>query len=321
MRDWYRIVALLVLLTLIFIAAPVVLAQDELTVITDPASDITSDSATLNGNLISPGNATPVTVSFQWATDDYYTNNVVSPYDNETPTQSMSTPDTFNFPIISLAPSTIYHFRAKAVGNSTTYGDDLTFTTAIALELQGWGWCTNFNEVVAVTFEGYLTMIERDNAPDSYSMHAIGNLTLPSPYNETVTLDMYGNRVRSLFYLRQEVTGKSATFEGTWLDASGNQSYISMGGTIALPNLEGTVLKTTRLCSIYLRTPDVEVPLTEPGSFVEDVESMLTRFVKFIDKFIDSLIGTGFSDILSNILSKTAVLLASLRALGTPYIP
>ena len=65
----------------------------------------------------------------------------------------------------------------------------------------------------------------------------------------------------------------------------------------------------------------MEVPLTEPGSFGEDVESMLTRFVKFIDKFIDSLIGTGFSDILSNILSKTAVLLASLRALGTPYIP
>src|SRR4030042_646925 len=109
MRDWYRIVALLVFLPLIFIAAPVVLAQDEPTVITNPASDITSDSATLNGSLTSLGNATSVTVSFQWATDAYYVGN--GTYDNETTTQSMGTTGTFSSPISILSTNTTYHFR------------------------------------------------------------------------------------------------------------------------------------------------------------------------------------------------------------------
>jgi hypothetical protein len=94
-----------------------------------------------------------------------------------------------------------------------------------------------------------------------------------------------------------------------------------MAGTVALPNPEGEALKTARVCFAVLRTPDVEVPITEPGSFVQDVDSILTRFVKFFDRVLDGLIGTGFSEILSNILNKIAVLLAHLRALGIPYIP
>jgi hypothetical protein len=207
------------------------------------------------------------------------------------------------------------------VGDGTSYGNDTAFTTAESLNLQGWGWCTNKNQVVTVTFSGYTWMVARTGVSDSYSMHALGNLTLPSPYDETIPLDMYGSRVRSLFYLRQEVTGKSATFEGTWIDnASGNESYIGMAGTVALPNPEGEAFKTARICFAVLRTPDVEVPITEPGSFVQDLESMLTRFVKFIDMLLDSLTGTGFSQILSNILTKIAVLLAHLMTLGTPYI-
>jgi len=167
-----------------------------------------------------------------------------------------------------------------------------------------------------------VTMVERPNALESFSLHLVGNLTLqlPDAPDETIELDMYGSRVRLLFYLGQEVTGKSASFDGMWIDAGNGTPYSAMTGIVALPNPEGQSLKTAKICFLVLRTPDVEVPLTAPGSFVEDVESMVTRFAKFIDKLWDALIGSAFGEILNNILAKIAVLLAALRALGVPYI-
>jgi len=38
---------------------------------------------------------------------------------------------TFGASIYDLNPNTTYHFRAKAVGDGTAYGDDLTFTTEV----------------------------------------------------------------------------------------------------------------------------------------------------------------------------------------------
>jgi hypothetical protein len=282
-------------------------------VTTNAASNVIGDSATLNGNLTSLGNALSVNVSFEWG--------LTISYGNETTLQTMTTTGLFSGNLSSLSPGTTYHFIAKAVGNDTVYGNDMTFTAG-AVNLQGWGWCTNYNEVVAITFDGYTTMVERTNAPNSYSMHTVGTLTLPSPYNETISLDMYGSRARLAFYLRQEVTGKSVNFEGTWIvSATGNETYIGMAGWVALPNPEGEALKTTRICFAVLRTPTVEVPLTDPGNFTQDLDSILTRFVKFADKTLDTLVGSDFAGILSGILQRIAVMLAHLRSTGIPYIP
>jgi len=290
-------------------------------VTTNAATDVTSDSATLNGNLTSLGNSSSVNVWFQYATDAYYVGNSGS-YSNSTAVQAMGAIGTFTASISGLSGNTTYHFRAMASdGNTTVSGADETFDTAININLQGWGWCTNYNQVVAITFDGYTTMVERANAPNSYSMHMVGNLTLPAPYNETISLDMYGNRARLLFYLRQEVTGKSVDFRGTWIvNAAGNETYIGMSGSVALPNPQGEAFGTSRICFAFLRTPSVDVPLTEPGSFADDLDSMLSRLIKFFNSTLNSLIGTGFAGILSNILDKLAVLLAHIRSLGIPYI-
>jgi hypothetical protein len=110
-------------------------------------------------------------------------------------------------------------------------------------------------------------------------------------------------------------------FDGTWIgNNTGNSTYIGMTGWVALPNPEGEALKTTRICFVVLRTPTVEVPLTEPGSYTQDLDSMLSRFVKFVDKTLDTLVGSGFAGILSEILQRIAVLLAHIRAAGIPYI-
>jgi hypothetical protein len=225
----------------------------------------------------------------------------------------------------NLTPATLYYYEViSGVDGNTTddrCGSYYTFTTYQApIELAGWAWCTDGGAVNQATLEGYRTMLERTGASGSYSLHVAGNLTLIET-GEVIPLDMYGSRLRSLFYLRQEVTGKSATFEGTWIDGGNSSYYVSTTGVVALPNPSGTALKTARLCFAVLRTPDVAVTLTEPGSFVGDLESMVTRSAKFVDSVLDSLIGTGIRQTLGNILTKLATLAAGLRGTGTPYVP
>jgi hypothetical protein len=90
-------------------------------VITRAATGITRTSAVLNGNLTSLGDPTSVQVSFEWGTD--------ASYGNETAPDTMMDIGAFSAPIDELSPGTIYHYRAKAIGNGTAYGEDMTFTT------------------------------------------------------------------------------------------------------------------------------------------------------------------------------------------------
>jgi Polysaccharide deacetylase len=101
---------------------------DAPTVYSNAASNVTKDSATLNGYLNGLGKASSVNVSFQYATDAYYSSNGNS-YNVQTATQPMTAVGPFSVNITNLLPATIYHFRAVAAGNNLAYGSDLTFTT------------------------------------------------------------------------------------------------------------------------------------------------------------------------------------------------
>lgn len=91
-------------------------------VTSNAASNITSFGTTLNGNLTALGTATTVNVDFQYGTS-------IS-YGSETSAQSMTSTGAFNADVIGLTANTTYHYRAKAVGSSLVYGNDMTFTTA-----------------------------------------------------------------------------------------------------------------------------------------------------------------------------------------------
>jgi len=231
--------------------------------------------------------------------------------------------------LTELTPNTLYYYEisstntegrtAVSPGNNTYY----TFNTAVHLDLQGWGWCTSYSEVASATLVGYATVVERTHASQSFSVHVVGNLTL-QPSNapaETVPVDLYGSRVRTLFYLRQEVTGESSTFTGTWITGNDTELYIVTSGTLALPNPEGEAFKTARLCFVLLRTPDVDVPQKEPGGFAADLDTFIAWSTKYFDRTLDSLVGSGVGKILGEILAKIMILIANIRALGTPYIP
>ncbi len=94
-------------------------------VTTDAATDVTTNSATLNGNLSDLGNATTVDVSFEWGLTDSY--------GSETTPQTVGATGVFSAPLNSLTPGTTYHFRAKAVGDGTALGSDMEFTTLVTL--------------------------------------------------------------------------------------------------------------------------------------------------------------------------------------------
>jgi len=90
------------------------------TVLTNPATDIAADSATLNGTLDDLGAASSVEVYFEWGLD--------TSYGNETTPQTMTTTGLFSANLSGLDPYTTYHFRAKAVGDGINCGQDKSFT-------------------------------------------------------------------------------------------------------------------------------------------------------------------------------------------------
>jgi len=93
-------------------------------VTTEAATGRTRTAATLNGSLTDMGTASSVDVSFEWGT--------TTSYSNETSVQTMTSTGSFSAALSGLTASTTYHFRAKAVGEGTSYDIDRTFTTRAA---------------------------------------------------------------------------------------------------------------------------------------------------------------------------------------------
>ena len=104
------------------------------TVITNDATDITANSATLNGRLDSLGDYGSVDVSFEWGTSPVV-------YSDETTHQEMTSTGPIGAEIDGLSSNTTYYFRIKATGSTTVYGDELTFATLTSYGMPlGAGW-------------------------------------------------------------------------------------------------------------------------------------------------------------------------------------
>jgi len=92
------------------------------TVTTDAATDITTNSATLNGSVDGLGGYGSVDVSFEWGTSP-------GVYTGETTPQEMTATGPSSAGIDGLASSTAHYFRIKATGSITVYGEEIRFTT------------------------------------------------------------------------------------------------------------------------------------------------------------------------------------------------
>lgn len=107
------------------------------TVSTAAATSITAARATLNGTVNANGNSTAVT--FEYGLTTSYGSSVTAAQSPVTGT--IDTP--VSALVTFLVPNTTYHYRVVGVSSGgTSYGADMTFVTAAAVEvptLSGWG--------------------------------------------------------------------------------------------------------------------------------------------------------------------------------------
>ena len=91
---------------------------------TNDATEITANSATLNGDMTDLNDSVGADLSFQWGTSS-------ESWPNETTAVSRETAGAFSFSLTGLTSNTTYYYRAKAdSGNyGTRYGDERSFTT------------------------------------------------------------------------------------------------------------------------------------------------------------------------------------------------
>ena len=92
-------------------------------VTTNPATNITTNSAKLHGVLNSLGSSSSCNVTFQYGI-------MPNTYSGETPVSELTEPGNFEYKVIGLARGTTYYYRAKAVGDDTVYGEEKSFTTS-----------------------------------------------------------------------------------------------------------------------------------------------------------------------------------------------
>lgn len=94
-------------------------------VTTDAASNLTTDAATLNGNLDSLGTADTINVSFRWG------DTKGGPYPNLTVPQALKAAGAFQARLTGLSSATTYYYQAKADGgiSGTDYGAEASFFT------------------------------------------------------------------------------------------------------------------------------------------------------------------------------------------------
>jgi hypothetical protein len=92
-------------------------------VMTFDAASVTATRATLRADLVGTGSSATVLVSFEWGPSGHYA--------AETAPFPASAGGPVSVDLVGLLPGTAYQFRAKAVGDGTSYGIKKTFTTRI----------------------------------------------------------------------------------------------------------------------------------------------------------------------------------------------
>ncbi len=88
---------------------------------TGEANQLTTGSARLNGNLTGMGTATNVTVFFEWG-------ETPGSYTLETPAAGKTSTGAFFWKLEGLSAGRTYYYRARVVGDGTSYGAERHFT-------------------------------------------------------------------------------------------------------------------------------------------------------------------------------------------------
>jgi hypothetical protein len=194
------------------------------TATTSPATNVTSNSATLNGTVNPNGTASGA--FFQWGTTISYGN--LTPNDTSPGSGTTAQPVLAN--ITGLSPNTIYHFRivASSGPNTTVFGADQSFTTGSFLK-----------QVTVANLSGGLLML-RSGPGLSYSIIT----TLP----EGTTMGVIGGPTLADGFTWWNISGTSGTgwsAVGEWLTPPPQ-----IGATVTVSYTGGAGLKLSSTASL-----------------------------------------------------------------------
>jgi len=201
-----------------------------LSVITDNATDITTNSARLNGTLTSLGTASSANISFQWGTSS-------GNFSFETEMVAMNLVGAFSANITGLSANTTYYFQAKAAGESVSYGEEKSFTTLATIlpppstiyisttgsDTTGDGSLANpfatIQKGVDTASAGF-TIIVR-NGTYTQNVNVTKSLNIHSENGPTVTTVVAANVTDHVF----DVTASNTTIRGFTIYGTGVTSY------------------------------------------------------------------------------------------------
>ena len=194
------------------------------TVTTNPATDVETYSAVLNGTVTSMGGYSNVTVYFEFGPTQGY--GTITGY-----SQSATTTGSFNYTLTGLSPNTLYHYRAVVdlLHDGIVNGDDLTFTTAPALPAVSTDSISNLSANSA-TLIGQLNSMGSALSVNVFFEYGTttqyGNVTPGQTRNSPgiFSSNISGLAPNSIYHFRAKVSGGSGV-------ASGNDLVITTNAT------------------------------------------------------------------------------------------
>jgi hypothetical protein len=201
-----------------------------LSVSTSQATNITTTSSTLNGNLISLGSDSSVNVSFEYGT--------TTGYGSTTTPQSFTAAGTYSADISSLTPNTTYHFRAKAVGSAATvYGDDKTFITTTAASISTLD-ADNITATSSILNGNLISLGSDSNAIISFEYGTTSSYGYTTPEQNVGIVGQFSNVISGLtpnttYHFRAKAVGSSKTVYGD------DKTFVTLQDS-------GTTVKTTK---------------------------------------------------------------------------
>ncbi|RLC93357.1 MAG: hypothetical protein DRI39_05925 [Chloroflexi bacterium] len=194
----------------------------------------------------------------------------------------------------------------------------------VSVSLAGWGWCLSYGEIADVTLDLEGKMVPRADAATVSDLHLTGTLWFSiTGRDERFDLDLYGTKVRSLFFLKQVTGGPDPTiaaFEGAWLEET---NYVACEGRIAVRPDGEPGIKVAKPYLFVLGTPGVEVPERQPGGWAESIDFIVQKGVQCLDVLGTRLWygGDTIKDLLGKVLAQITVLYKEIRDRGAPYFP
>ena len=207
-----------------------------LAVATSAASGVGTTTATLNGNLTSLGPNASVNVYFQYG--------LTTSYGSTTAAQSKSSAGTFNAAISGLTASTTYHYRAVAVGSTTVYGSDMTFTTAAVPSIAVTTSAATGVTSTTATLNGSLTSLGADLSVNVYFRY--GLTTSYGTTTATQSMSSTGAFSAAISGLTPGTTYHfQAVAQGSTTAYGSDMTFTASAGTLAVSTSSATNVTAT----------------------------------------------------------------------------